>query len=83
MAAETQPTGTAPVPDLYLDLARAFPLRPIRSAEEHDRAIATLDALDDRRGQLRLEEHDYFLVLALLVERYEDVIYAVHPRNPA
>jgi HTH-type transcriptional regulator/antitoxin HigA len=73
MATETQTAGTSP--DLYLDLVRAFPLRPIRSTDEHDRAIATLDALDDRRDELQLEERDYFLILALLVERYEDEIY--------
>jgi HTH-type transcriptional regulator/antitoxin HigA len=73
MATETQTAGTSP--DLYLDLVRAFPLRPIRSTDEHDKAIATLDALDDRRGELQLEEQDYFLILALLVERYEDEIY--------
>ena len=38
-------------------------------------AIYTLDALDDRRSELQTEERDYFLVLALLLERYEDEIY--------
>ena len=79
MATETQTAGTSP--DLYLDLVRAFPLRPIRSGDEHDRAIATLDALDDRRDGLRTEEQDDFLVLALLVERYENEIYSEPTRN--
>jgi HTH-type transcriptional regulator/antitoxin HigA len=75
MPTELQSTGTAPADDIYLDLVRAFPLRPIRSADEHDRAMIILDSLDDRRANLRTEEQDYFLVLALLVERYEDEIY--------
>jgi hypothetical protein len=47
-------------------------LETLRSAEDHDRAIATVDALRDRRTGLRPEEHDYLIVLALLIERYED-----------
>jgi HTH-type transcriptional regulator/antitoxin HigA len=77
MATETQLVGSTPAPDLYLDLVRAFPLCPVRSADEHDRAIVMLEALADRRDELRLEEQDYFLILALLVERYEDEIYGV------
>lgn len=75
MAIELEIAGTEPAGDPYLDLVRAFPLRPIRSAEEHDRAIATIDALSDRRPELRPEEHDYLIVLALLIELYENEIY--------
>jgi hypothetical protein len=71
MTTETKPTGSDP----YLDLVRAFPLRPIRSTEDHDRAIALVNTLADRRGTLRPEVHDYFLVLCLLIERYESEIY--------
>ena len=64
MATEFRPAG-----DLDLDLVRAFPLRPIRSAEDRDRAIATIDApLSDRSPELRPEEHDYLIVLAPLIE---------------
>jgi HTH-type transcriptional regulator/antitoxin HigA len=72
MATEIQNAGTVPAEDHYLDLVRAFPLRPLRSLEDHDRAIATVDKLSDRRSELRPEEHDYMIVLALLIERYED-----------
>ena len=75
MSTEIQEPGTTPAGDLYLDLVKAFPLRLIRSSEELDRAIATLDAIDDRRSSLQPEEMDYFFVLAMLVERYEDEIY--------
>jgi HTH-type transcriptional regulator / antitoxin HigA len=57
--------------DRYLALVREWPLRPIRTEAELDRAIARLDALSDREA-LSPEEHDYLLVLAGLVERYED-----------
>jgi antitoxin component HigA of HigAB toxin-antitoxin module len=50
-------------------------LRPIRSIGELDRAIATIDALADRRDEWGADEHDDFLALALLIERYEDEIY--------
>jgi HTH-type transcriptional regulator/antitoxin HigA len=60
-------TGT----DRYLALVREWPLRPIRSEADLDRAIAMLDALSDREAPSP-EEHDYLLVLAGLVERYED-----------
>lgn len=64
--------------DPYLDLVRAFPLRPLRplrSVEDLDRAIATVDALSDRRPTLRPEERDYLIVLSLLIERYEEELY--------
>jgi HTH-type transcriptional regulator / antitoxin HigA len=79
MATETQPAETTP--DLYLDLVRAFPLRPIRSDDEHDRAIATINAVADRRDTWGTDEEDYFLVLALLIERYESEIYPDPPET--
>ncbi len=59
-----------PVGDLYLALIRRFPLRPIRSDEELDRAIAIVDELLDR-DSLAAEEEDYLDVLGDLVEKYE------------
>jgi antitoxin component HigA of HigAB toxin-antitoxin module len=79
MATEIHSAATSPADGPYFDLVRAFPLRPIRSAEEHDRAIATVDALSDRRPELRPEEYDYLIVLALLIERYEDDLYPTTP----
>jgi HTH-type transcriptional regulator / antitoxin HigA len=65
--------------DLYLDLVRRVPLRPIRREDELDRAISLVDELLDR-PTLRLEEHDYLDVLSDLIERYES---AAHPIEPA
>jgi antitoxin component HigA of HigAB toxin-antitoxin module len=50
-------------------------LRELRSDDDHVRAIAAIDALADRRDEWGADEDDYFLVLALLIERYEDEIY--------
>jgi HTH-type transcriptional regulator/antitoxin HigA len=72
-------TQASPAADHYLDLVRAFPLRPIRSNHDHDRAIETITALADRRGEWTSDEEDYFLVLALLIERYESEIYGEPP----
>jgi HTH-type transcriptional regulator / antitoxin HigA len=57
--------------DRYLELVQRFPLRPIRSEAELDRAIAMIDALldQDRRNS---GEEDYLDVLSDLVEKYED-----------
>ena len=58
------------VGDRYLELIRAFPLRPLRSQADLDRAVAMLDELVDR-GELGGEERDYLSVLAGLVRDYE------------
>jgi HTH-type transcriptional regulator / antitoxin HigA len=63
-------TGSA-VPDRYLELILAFPLRPIRTDAEHHDAVVMLDALIDR-GELAPEEEDYMDVLGELVRAYED-----------
>ena len=79
MAIETNPVGGASAVDSYLELLRAFPPRPIRSDDDHDRAIAAINALADRRDGWGANEEDYFLVLALLIERYEEEIYPSEP----
>ena len=56
--------------DNYLALVRAFPLRPIRSEAELDRAIAVIDSLIARED-LDLEQEDYLDVLGDLVHKYE------------
>ncbi len=72
-------TQTAPPPvDRYMDLVRAFPLRPIRDDEGHRRAIEILDRIIDLGDNCTREEEDYLVVLGLLVEHYEDSIYE-HP----
>jgi HTH-type transcriptional regulator / antitoxin HigA len=68
--------------DTYLDLVRRLPLRPIRSEEDLDRAIAMVDALIDRDG-LDPGAEDYLDVLSDLVERYESEEHPVAPVSDA
>lgn len=56
--------------DSYLALIQRFPLRPIRSEDALDRAIAIVDELTDRED-LDEWEKDYLDVLSDLIERYE------------
>ena len=58
-------------PVSYLRLIRRFPLRPIQSQAELDRAAAVIDELLDR-DDLDPAEQDYLDVLGDLVERFED-----------
>ena len=55
---------------LYLKLVKEFPLRPLRSATDLDRAVAVIDLLTDR-DELTPEEEDDLEVLSRLVEDYE------------
>ncbi len=64
--------------DLYLDLILRFPLRPIRSDKELDRAIEMIDNLIDR-DHLQPEEKDYLDILSDLVERYETDHHPIPP----
>lgn len=58
----------------YLDLVRQFPLRPIRSEKDLDRAVEVIDSLIDR-SSLSSDEKDYLNVLSDLVEAYEEEHY--------
>jgi len=58
----------------YLDLVRQFPLRPIRSEEELDRAIKVIDSLIDCPSR-NDDQSDYLTVLSDLVESYEEEHY--------
>ena len=71
----------APAKPKYLALVRKFPLRPIRSEEENEAALAVLGSLGERQHESPLspEEHDYIAVLAKLIEEYEGTQY---PRAP-
>lgn len=73
--------SVAPAKPRYLALVRRFPLRPIRSDEENEAALAMLGSLAEhqREDPLAPEEHDYIAVLARLVEDYEGARY---PRGP-
>ena len=57
-------------PDKYLELVKAFPLRPIRSDIELDRAIAMVDSLITR-SELDSGEADYLDALGDLVHKNE------------
>src|SRR3954464_7772153 len=65
--------------DRYLELVTQFPLRPLRSAEELDRAIAVVDELTDRLDDLDAGEQDYLEVLGDLIARYEDKHVPIRP----
>ena len=68
----------APERDRSFELVRRFPLRPIRSDVELDRAIAVIDELI-ARPELAAGERDYLDVLGDLVANYEA---AAHPLPP-
>jgi HTH-type transcriptional regulator/antitoxin HigA len=56
----------------YLDLVRQFPLRPLRSRNEYDRAAAILDQLAVQdEADLDEGETDYLDTLSLLIEAYD------------
>lgn len=59
--------------DHYFELVKQFPLRPIRTGAELDRAIAVIDSLLDQEltRALTKDEDDYLDVLSDLVEKYE------------
>ncbi len=59
-------------PNRYLGLIRRFPLRPLGSDEDLDRALDMVDELTDRLDDLAEEERDYLEVLSSLIEAYED-----------
>jgi len=61
----------------YLELVRENPLRVIRSEDEYQRAIATLDSLSDRGNARSGDETEYLLALSVFVERYEQDHYPI------
>ena len=71
-AAVQAPAALADLPKRYLSLIAEFPLRPIRSAAEYDRAAAMIHRLALREGKLDEGEEAYLEVLETLVERYDD-----------
>ncbi len=68
--------GTNQDGDLYFELVRSFPLRPLRSEDELDRAMKIMDELLSR-GDLDSDRQDYLDVLSDLVERYEDKVHSI------
>lgn len=66
-------TKAKPEADVYFDLVRECPLKPIRTAAEHDAALAVAQRLMLRpEGAKRpAGERDYLDVLTGLIETYE------------
>ncbi len=56
----------------YLALIESFPLRPLRSEQDYDAAVAVLNTLAVRpEGSLGHGEQDYLDTLTMLVEAYD------------
>jgi HTH-type transcriptional regulator / antitoxin HigA len=55
----------------YLDLVKAFPLRPLRSKSEHEAAGKILDHFIGR-DDLTEGQNDYLAALVLFVEEFEE-----------
>jgi HTH-type transcriptional regulator / antitoxin HigA len=68
--------------DRYLDLVRAFPLRPLRNDADLDAAVVVIDLLIDR-DELASPEQDYLDVLSDLVEAYEAEAVPMRPVGDA
>ena len=65
-------------PVSYIALCREWPLRPIRSEADYDRAVSVLEHLVVRsEGDLDAGERDYLEMLELVIERYDDEHYLV------
>ncbi|HVT88534.1 MAG TPA: helix-turn-helix domain-containing protein [Tepidisphaeraceae bacterium] len=61
--------------DSYMDLIRRFPLKPIRSDDEHARASQIVSELIGR--DLDTGAGDYLDTLIVLVNQYEDAHHAI------
>ena len=66
------------IDNAYFELVRRFPLKPIASDRELNRAIQTVNELVDRGFEnLSHGEEAYLDVLSDLVEKYEDEQQAI------
>jgi HTH-type transcriptional regulator / antitoxin HigA len=82
MAVRTKKSQAGPGRDAYLELVIKFPLRPLRTDKELDRAIEMIDSLIIR-GDLEAGEQDYLDILTDIVERYEQVAHPMPPVSDA
>lgn len=62
-------------------LARKRPA-PIRTEADNELAIAEMEALDRRFDSLSPEEREYFDLLTVLVEAFEDEHYSLNTSTP-
>jgi HTH-type transcriptional regulator/antitoxin HigA len=70
MAMRTASSQAGAEQEAYLKLVLQFPLRPLRTDRELDRAIKMIDSLIIR-GDLDSGEQDYLDILTDIVEKYE------------
>ena len=68
--------------DRYLDLVRRFPLRPLRTDDDLNAAVAMVDTLLDE-ASLSPPEQDYLDVLSDLIEAYEADAVPMRPVGDA
>jgi HTH-type transcriptional regulator / antitoxin HigA len=66
----------------YLDLIRTFPLRPIKSEAELDKAAAVMRRLTGVGARLSPPEADYLLILGNLIEEYENKHHSIEDLEP-
>lgn len=67
----------------YENLCKTFPLRPIRSDRDNDRAALVCDSLTERLDKLSKAEEDYLDVLSDLIIKYESKWDDATPMTPA
>ena len=82
MAVRTKKYQAGPGRDSYLELVIKFPLRPLRTDKELDRAVEMIDSLIVR-GNLEPGEQDYLDILTDIVERYEAEEHPIAPVSDA
>jgi HTH-type transcriptional regulator / antitoxin HigA len=71
----------ASITDKYLELIKSFPLRPIRSEADLDRATSVMHKLVDT-SHLSAPERDYLLILGNLIQEYEAKAHPIEPLEP-
>lgn len=62
----------------YLSLVKRFPLRPLKSEQQLQRAIQVVDSLL-KRPSLSKDEDDYLDVLSDLIHKYENAVDPIAP----
>jgi HTH-type transcriptional regulator/antitoxin HigA len=82
MAMRTASSQAGAEQEAYLKLVLKFPLRPLRTDKELDRAITMIDSLIIR-GDLDSGEQDYLDILTDIVEKYETDTVPMTPVSDA
>jgi HTH-type transcriptional regulator / antitoxin HigA len=82
MSIATTKRGPVRVRDDYLELVRTFPLHPIRSENEYDRATDVMMKLALKgESNLTRGERDYLDGLTVFITRYEDERYPIKTKS--